>query len=371
MKRLKVIQLHPQKDIGDPEKVRRRLRDFLFDRRIDRLARAAHGKPFSEVSTVANGDEIARLEHDALLKRVDEERVRLRVEKLFSRRAAASGTLHLKKDEVLRLQSASGDIPAIVAKSEAWADEIAAQLHAESPWLAPATEVLWHSLRRSARTGEPLQIAPLIINGPPGVGKTRLAKRFAELVSVPSVGLDASTGSPGFSIVGTERGWSSAQPGRPVEMILESRIANGIVIVDEICKGKSGESSKGKTFSFYDALLSLLEPESARRWECPFFRVSFDMSHLSWIFTSNDVDLVHEAVKSRCTVVHVRALTPLELQDFAIRRGREMSLSDASIEAIIVTLIHANERLERRLSLRDVSRMLARAQDLESRPIFQ
>ena len=154
-------------------------------------------------------------------------------------------------------------------------------------------------------------------------------------------------------------------------MILESRIANGIVIVDEICKGKSGESSKGKTFSFYDALLSLLEPESARRWECPFFRVSFDMSHLSWIFTSNDVDLVHETVKSRCTVVNVRTLTPLEVQDFAIRRGREMSLSDASIEAIIVTLIHANERLERSLSLRDVSRMLARAQDLESKPIFQ
>jgi ATP-dependent Lon protease len=195
--------------------------------------------------------------------------------------------LHLKKDEVLRLQAASGDIPAAAAKSEAWADEIAAQLHAESPWLAPATEVLWHSLRRSARLGEPIKVSPLIINGPPGVGKTRLAKRFAELVSVPSVGLDASTGSPGFSIVGTERGWSSAQPGRPVEMILESRIANGIVIVDEICKGKSGESSKGKTFSFYDALLSLLEPESARRWECPFFRVSFDMSHLSWIFTSN------------------------------------------------------------------------------------
>ncbi|MDO8881505.1 hypothetical protein [Pseudotabrizicola sp.] len=204
MKRLKVIQLNEQKDIGDPEKVRRRLRDFLFDRRIDKLAHAAHGKRFSEVSTVANGDEIARLEHEALLKKVDEERIRARVEKLFSRRAAASGTLHLKKDEVLRLQAASGDIPAAAAKSEAWADEIAAQLHAESPWLAPATEVLWHSLRRSARLGEPIKISPLIINGPPGVGKTRLAKRFAELVSVPSVGLDASTGSPGFSIVGTE-----------------------------------------------------------------------------------------------------------------------------------------------------------------------
>jgi hypothetical protein len=69
--------------------------------------------------------------------------------------------------------------------------------------------------------------------------------------------------------------------------------------------------------------------------------------------------------------VNVRALTPLELQDFAIRRGRELSLCDASIEAIIVTLIHASDRLERSLSLRDVSRMLARAQDLESKPIFQ
>jgi hypothetical protein len=371
VKRLKVIHLKEQKDIGDPEKIRRRLRDFLFDCRIDKLARAAHGKRFSEVSTVANGDEIARLEHEALLKRVDEERIRARVEKLFSRRAAASGTSHLSKAEIARLQAAWGDIPVAVAKSEAWADEVAAKLHQESPWLASATEVLWHSLRRSARLGAPIKISPLIINGPPGVGKTRLAKRFAELVSVPSVALDASTGSPGFSIVGLERGWGSAQPGRPVEMILEGRIANGIVVVDEICKAKSAESKKGTAFSFYDALLSLLEPESARRWECPFFRVSFDMSHLSWIFTSNDVDLVQPTVKSRCAVVNVRALTPLELQDFAIRRGREMSLSDPSIEAIIVALMHASDRLERHLSLRDVSRMLARAQDLESRPIFQ
>ncbi len=80
---------------------------------------------------------------------------------------------------------------------------------------------------------------------------------------------------------------------------------------------------------------------------------------------------MRETVKSRCTVVNVRALTPFELQDFAIRRGREMSLSDPSIEAIIVALMHANERLERRRSLRDVSRMLARAEDLESKPIFQ
>ncbi len=281
MKRLKVIHLKEQKNIGDPEKIRRRLRDFLFDRRIDKLARASHGKSFSDVASVANGDEIARLEHDALLKIVDEERIRARVEKLFSRRAAASGTSHLSKAEIARLQAAWGDIPVAVAKSEAWADEVAAHLHQESPWLASANEVLWHSLRRYARLGEPIKIAPLIINGPPGVGKTRLAKRFAELVSVPSVALDASTGSPGFSIVGLERGWGSAQPGRPVEMILEGRIANGIVVVAEICKAKSAESKEGTAFSFYDALLSLLEPESARRWECPFFRVSFDISHLS------------------------------------------------------------------------------------------
>ena len=86
----------------------------------------------------------------------------------------------------------------------------------EMPWMAPATEAAWHALRRSARLGEPVRVGPLVLVGPPGVGKTAWARRLAGHLAVASTVIDASQGLSSFSLTGTERGWRSSQPGRPL-----------------------------------------------------------------------------------------------------------------------------------------------------------
>jgi hypothetical protein len=276
----------------------------------------------------------------------------------------------LKKEEIDRIKPVEAGVPAVMAGNEAWADQIAADLHAEMPWLAPATEHAWHVLRRAARQGGPLTLQPVILNGPWGIGKSAWARRLADMLSLPSIEIDATKSAAGFALTGLERGWGTAQPGRPLELILDRRVINPLVVVDELCKSGALSSSKGTRFSFSDALLSLLEPATSRRWECPTLRLPFDMSRISWIMTSNTTDTIPEAVLTRAQLIELPDITLDDLIGFARRRGEAMALSDTAIEATIEALKRGPAVTRRRFSLRDVNRLLARADVLENKPIL-
>jgi len=296
-------------------------------------------------------------------------RLERRVDAVVARRHRASGLGHLKdKGEKERLRPLLGDVPAVTVSSEDRADEIAASLHEEMPWMAPATKAVWDALRRSARQGGPVRIGPLLLVGPPGVGKTAWANRLAGRLGTASSVIDASRGLASFSLVGTERGWASAQPGRPLQAMLDARLANPVIVVDEVCKASSIRSAAGVSASFLPALLGLLEPESARAWDCPYFRVRINMSHLSWVMTANTLRTLPEPVLSRCQVLRIPDVTPAQLQDFARRRGAALGLSEVAIGAVAEVIDRMPATLHLRLSLRDVNRMLERAEDLASRP---
>lgn len=277
---------------------------------------------------------------------------------------------NLKKEEIDRLNPIEAGMPAVLPGNETWADQIAADLHAEMPWLAPATEHAWHVLRRAARQGGPLTLQPVILNGPWGIGKSAWARRLADMLSLPSIEIDATKSAAGFALTGLERGWGTAQPGRPLELILDRRVINPLVVVDELCKSGALSSSKGTRFSFSDALLSLLEPATSRRWECPTLRLPFDMSRISWIMTSNTTDTIPEAVLTRAQLIELPDITLDDLIGFARRRGEEMGLGETAIEATIEALERGPAVTRRRFSLRDVNRLLARADVLENKPIL-
>ena len=299
----------------------------------------------------------------------DERRIGNRAVALAIRREQASGLGHLKdKEQKDRLRRLMGEVPAVTVSSEHRADEIAASLHEEMPWMAPATEAAWRALRRSAREGVPVRFGPMILVGPPGVGKTAWARRLAGRLDLPACMIDASKGLASFSLVGTEKGWATQQPGRPLEAMIDARMANPVVIVDEICKASSPGTTRGTSAAFLPALLGLLEVESSRVWDCPFFRVTIDMSHLSWIMTANTLETLPEPLVSRCRVLHIPDVTPAQLQGFARRQGEAMALPDAAVDAVVEAIARAPETLRSRLSLRDANRMLERAEDLASRP---
>ena len=312
----------------------------------------------------------ARMTRLGALSEKDCLRIARRAGALARRRHKANGLGHLRDGERDRLQGLLGEVPAAAMPSEHRADEIAAALHEEMPWMAPATEAAWHALRRSARLGEPVRVGPLVLVGPPGVGKTAWARRLAARLAVASTVIDASQGLASFSLTGTERGWSTSQTGRPLETMMDNRIANPVIVVDEICKASSLGTTSGRSAAFLPALLGLLEPESAQDWHCPYHKVKVDMRHLSWVMLANTLWTVPEPVLSRARVLPIPDVTLEQLQGFARVRGKAMELPDPAIDAIVEAVGQAADRLPRRLSLRDVNRMLERGQELAAFPIM-
>jgi len=179
--------------------------------------------------------------------------------------------------------------------------------------------------------------------------------------------IEATGENASFGIVGSQRGWGGSCPGRLIEAMLQSRIANPLMIVDEVEKAGTAVSTKGHAFGLAEALLPLLEPLTAARWSCPYYQVKFDMSWVLWVLTSNDHRLLPESLLSRCPPIRLRHLTLAELEAFARREGTRRDLSETSIEAICEILSHPSLQ-QHRPSLRVVARMLERAADLEQGP---
>ncbi|MGJ8596041.1 AAA family ATPase [Sulfitobacter sp.] len=371
MKRIKIIDV-PHYET-DPKVIVKQLSKFLEDFRkkkvaLDLIGDDERSAEFNVSDIEIFGDDLS---DGVELTYMDTWRITARANKLAKDRVAAAGVSHLKREEYDRLEPSLAGMQVIMAKDQNWADEVAAKLHADMPWMARATEYAWHALRRSAQRGEPALIRPVILNGPPGIGKSVWARSLAAALDVPYADVDATKGGAGMSLVGVERGWATAQAGRPLDLMLSKRLANPLIIVDEVCKARSVTSIKGTSYAFADALLSLLEPATAKAWDCPYFRVRFDMSHISWVLTSNSAENVPETVRSRCQMIEIPDLKTEQLQEFAVKKGLDFGLSEAAVEAVLMAVDQAPLITGQRLSLRDVVRMLERAEMLEGRPRLQ
>jgi hypothetical protein len=118
-----------------------------------------------------------------------------------------------------------------------------------------------------------------------------------------------------------------------------------------------------------DSLLSLQEISTASRWECPYYRVPFDMSHIGWVMTANRLDGLPDPFLSRCPPLNLSTLGMRDLIGFAERESARRGLSCAALGGIIDALYRMEDRVER-LSLRVVLRMLDLAERLEERQLL-
>ena len=255
-------------------------------------------------------------------------------------------------------------------ETEHEADVIASALHDEVPWMSRATEVVWHGLRDSVRQGlSGLRFPPVILIGPPGVGKSHWCRYLARRLEFPMVTIDATGEPASFALVGSQRGWSNAAPGRLVSTILRERHAGPLVIVDEVEKAGNARSTKGTHHALTNALLPLLEPLTARWWSCPYYQVPLDMTWTNYVMTANSRTGIPEPLLSRCVVVELDDLTPSQLQDFARREGVRRCLPDPALTALL-DVLDLQPAGARPLSLRTVSRMLDRAERLCGQPML-
>lgn len=171
---------------------------------------------------------------------------------------------------------------------------------------------------------EHVHVQPLVLVGPPGAGKSRLVRRLAEALRVGVWRTTAAT-SDGGGLGGTDRRWSNTQPCHPVLAIAAAKHANPIVMVDEIDKAPI-RNDHGR---LWDVLLTMLEPETSRRFLDPSLQVECDLSAVSFVATANSLDPLPAPLRDRMRAISVPeptaedldALLPLVLHDVARERG--------------------------------------------------
>ena len=182
-------------------------------------------------------------------------------------------------------------------------DRIIDTLGREFPWATAAIDEIGRDLRaRKLFGGIEMGMAPMLVVGPPGCGKSRLGRRIAEEFKLPFQ-LLAIGGSHDMKVItGTARGWGSAQAAPLLTLLAQRQSASAFVVLDEIDKAAQ-YGSEGKPLS--SALLTLLEPESARRWHDPFLQTECDLGKVMFWATANLLSPIAKPLLSRLRVLYM------------------------------------------------------------------
>lgn len=150
-----------------------------------------------------------------------------------------------------------------------------------------------------------LEIPPLLLVGPPGIGKTQIANEIASLFKTSFKQIHMESEQTGASISGSSEFWSNTQTGVIFDTLVKGRTANPMILLDEL--DKSGGDTR---FDPAAGLYGLLERESAKRFEDMSIRgLHVDASAIIWMITANDESRIPVPILSRTMVQHVRPPT--------------------------------------------------------------
>ena len=146
-------------------------------------------------------------------------------------------------------------------------------------------------------------LPPMILNGPPGIGKTHGLFQLAETLGFSMESIPMATTDAGFVLTGCERGWKEPMPGLLAKSAAKCQHINPIFILDEFEKsnfrrdyGVNGTES---------AVLQMLERDSAARFRDGFLEHEINLSEVSYIGSSNSVDQIPAPILSRVKVIEV------------------------------------------------------------------
>lgn len=177
-----------------------------------------------------------------------------------------------------------------------------AQLRAAAPWLAPAIDIIDRQLRVQLWAGRPwIAWRPLCLVGPPGTGKSHLARLIGSLSGTGVRTLDLGGVSDNRTLEGTARGWNNTQPCWPAVAMSQTRSANPVLVLEEVDKA-GGSAQNGAPLA---TLLTMLERETARSYWDKCLLAEVDLSHCCWILTCNDADLLPPMLRSRLDIVRI------------------------------------------------------------------
>jgi ATP-dependent Lon protease len=175
-------------------------------------------------------------------------------------------------------------------------------LYDELPNFAEVLDDLKRQLALCHDSQDGLEIAPMLLLGPPGIGKTHFARRVSQLLGTGLGFISMSSLTAGWVLSGASSQWKGARPGKVFETLVDGAYANPVMVVDEIDKAR-GEHA----YDPLGALYGLLEHDTAGCFTDEFAEVSIDASQLIWVATANDDRSIPEPILNRMNVYEVQA----------------------------------------------------------------
>lgn len=173
-------------------------------------------------------------------------------------------------------------------------------LYDDLPNFHEALDDLRRQLALCADSRDALEITPMLLLGPPGVGKTHFAREVSQLLGTGMGFVSMSSMTAGWVLSGSSSQWKGARPGKVFETLVEGQYANPVMVVDEIDKS-GGEHAYDPLGSLY----SLLEHDTAGHFTDEFADVPIDASQVIWVATANEARGIPDPILNRMNVFEI------------------------------------------------------------------
>lgn len=182
----------------------------------------------------------------------------------------------------------------------------------------------------------------LCLAGPPGTGKTSIARSIARALEKQYVRICLGGVRDEAEIRGHRRTYVGAMPGRLVQGLVQAKVKNPLMLLDEIDKVSS--DYKGDTSS---ALLEVLDGEQNKHFVDHYVEIPLDLSQVLFIATANDLSAIPRPLLDRMEIIEVgsytenekkhiaqKHLVPRQMEANGLKKG-QLILREEALEAVI------------------------------------
>ncbi len=187
----------------------------------------------------------------------------------------------------------------------------------------------------------------LCFTGAPGVGKTSLGKSIARALGRNFHRISLGGVKDESEIRGHRRTYVGAMPGRFIQGIKKAQSMNPVILIDEL--DKIGSDFRGDPSA---AMLEILDPQQNNEFYDNYLGIPFDLSHVLFIATSNDISAISGPLRDRMEIIDLSGYTTAEKVAIAKNHLVAEAISEAGLEAknfkisdeVIETIITAYTR---------------------------